>query len=156
MMVQCRFSAIKGIQPHEWSVRFLFGGAVCVLAGFIAKKFGPEAGGLFLAFPAIFPAGASLVEAHERKHKQRAGFDGTRRGRTVASIDALGSAVGCFGLTGFAAMCWFLLPRLPVAPVFALATLAWLILSVLIWWLRKSRRLRTRRSKCRDHAFRPS
>jgi hypothetical protein len=59
MIAQARWSAIKGIKPHEWAVRFFFGGAICVLAGLISKKFGPEIGGLFLAFPAIFPAGAS-------------------------------------------------------------------------------------------------
>lgn len=155
MIVQCKLSAIKGIKPQEWAVRFLFGGAVCVLAGFIAKIWGPEVGGLFLAFPAIFPAGASLVESHERKHKARAGFDGTNRGRTVAGIEAAGAAMGCVGLAGFAALCWLLLPRISPAAVFALATLAWLILSILVWWLRKSRILRTHRKQA-GHAFRAS
>src|SRR5579859_4967163 len=74
MIVQAKLESLKGIKPHEWVVRFLFGGAVCVIAGLIAKRFGPEIGGLFLAFPAIFPAGASMVEAHEKKHKARQGF----------------------------------------------------------------------------------
>lgn len=155
MMVQCKFSAIKGILPHEWIVRFLFGGAVCVLAGLISKKWGPEIGGLFLAFPAIFPAGACLVETHERKHKARVCLDGTQRGHTVAGIDAAGAAIGCFGLASFAALCWLLLPRLAAAAVFALATLAWLVVAVVLWWLRKSRIFRTHR-KHAEHAFRPS
>ena len=98
MMVQAKFGALKGIKPHEFALRFVFGGLVCVVAGLIAKSFGPGIGGLFLAFPAIFPAGASLVESHEKMHKARAGFDGTRRGRAVASIDAAGAAIGCIGL----------------------------------------------------------
>jgi hypothetical protein len=38
-------------------------------------------GGLFLAFPSIFPAAASLVESHEKKKKGRVGLDGETRGR---------------------------------------------------------------------------
>ena len=44
--------------------------------GIIAKKFGPGMGGLFLAFPAIFPARATLVEKHEKEKKQQAGMEG--------------------------------------------------------------------------------
>ncbi|HWE85568.1 MAG TPA: DUF3147 family protein [Terracidiphilus sp.] len=157
MMAYPRFRAIKGIRPHEWILRFLFGGAVCVLAGLVAKKFGAGIGGLFLAFPAIFPASATLVEAHERRHKARSGFDGTRRGRTVASIDAAGTALGCIGLAGFAIVCWLLLPRMSTAAVFALAILAWCVLSVATWLLRKSRLLRGRKRRRRaEQAFRAS
>lgn len=137
MIVHARLSAIKGIKPHEWIIRFVFGGAVCVIAGLISQKFGPAIGGLFLAFPAIFPAGASLVEAHEKMHKARAGFDGTNRGRIVAAIDALGAAMGCIGLAGFALVIWIWLPRTSLFVVFALATLVWLTLAVGIWLLRK-------------------
>jgi Flp pilus assembly protein TadB len=55
MIVQAKFAALKGIKPHEFALRFLFGGLVCVAAGLIAKEYGPAIGGLFLAFPAIFP-----------------------------------------------------------------------------------------------------
>ncbi len=41
MIVHARLSAIKGIKPHEWIIRFVFGGAVCVIAGLISQKFGP-------------------------------------------------------------------------------------------------------------------
>lgn len=143
-MIQARFSAIKGIRPHEWAVRFLFGGLCCVAAGMIAKHFGPRIGGLFLAFPAIFPAGASLVAAHEKIHKARAGFDGTLRGRTVAAVDAAGAAIGCIGLAGFAIVCWLCLPGLRTWLVFTLSSLAWLVSSIGFWLLRKSRLLRKR------------
>lgn len=155
MMIDIKGASIKGITPSEWTLRFLFGGAVCVFAGLMSKWFGPEIGGLFLAFPAIFPAGACLVEAHEKRHKARAGMDGTQRGHTVAAIDAAGAAIGCIGLAGFALVCWLCLPRLSPLAVFALATLAWLILSIAFWWLRKSRLFRTRHAHS-EHAFRPS
>jgi MFS family permease len=139
MIVQAKLAALKGIQPHEYLIRFVFGGLVCVAAGLIAKQFGPGIGGLFLAFPAIFPAGASLVESHERKHKARAGIDGTIRGRVVAGVDSAGAALGCIGLAGFALTCWFCLPRLAIAAVFVLATFVWLTLAVMFWLLLKSR-----------------
>jgi Protein of unknown function (DUF3147) len=155
MMVQLKLESLKGIKLHEWLVRFAFGGAVCVIAGLVARRFGAEIGGLFLAFPAIFPAAASMVEAHEKKHKARVGLDGTIRGRTVAGLDAAGAALGCVGLIGFAITCWLCLPRMGTAAVFALATLAWVILSVSAWLLRKSRlfpRMRGRHAQL--HAFR--
>jgi hypothetical protein len=157
MMVQAKLASLKGIALHEWAVRFFFGGAVCVAAGLIARRFGPGVGGLFLAFPAIFPAGASMVEAHEKRHKARAGFDGTNRGRTVAGVDAAGAALGCIGLTGFALTCWICLPRLSAAAVFGLASLIWLTLSVIAWRLCKSRTFRQMRGhKTSLHAFRNS
>jgi len=45
--------------------RFVFGGMVTALAGLVADHYGPILGGLFLAFPGIFPAGVSLVEKHK-------------------------------------------------------------------------------------------
>ena len=127
-----------------------------MIAGLIAKKFGPAAGGLFLAFPAIFPAGACLVESHEREHKARAGLDGTGRGRTIAGIDAMGAAMGCTGLAGFAILCWLALPRMNSIAVFAFATLLWLVLSVLCWWARKRRMFRAHGRHRAEHAFRAS
>ena len=157
MIVQAKLESLKGIAPHEWIVRFVFGGAVCVAAGLIAKRFGPEIGGLFLAFPAIFPAGASMVEAHEKKHKARAGLDGTNRGRTVAGLDAAGAALGSFGLTGFAIVCWLCLPRFGTAVVFVLATVVWIALSAIAWLLRKGRTFRHMCGRStRLHAFRSS
>jgi hypothetical protein len=135
----------------------LFGGVVCVAAGLIARRFGPGVGGLFLAFPAIFPAGASMVEAHEKKHKARAGFDGTNRGRTVAGVDSAGAVLGSVGLVGFALTCWICLPSLSAAATFALAVLVWLALSITSWLLLKGRTFRHMRGgKTTLHAFRNS
>lgn len=83
-----------------------------------------------------------MVEAHEKKHKARAGFDGTNRGRTVAGLDAAGAALGCIGLTGFALTCWICLPRFSTAATFALAILAWITLSIISWLLSKGRTFR--------------
>jgi hypothetical protein len=61
-----------------------------VIAGLLAKQFGPVFGGLFLAFPAIFPASVTLVEKHEREKKQKAGIMNSVRGRQAAALDAPG------------------------------------------------------------------
>jgi len=72
-MIEIKFSSLRETSFTEYAVRFLFGGACTVGAGLVAKRFGPAAGGLFLAFPAIFPAGASLVASHEKSGKQSLG-----------------------------------------------------------------------------------
>jgi hypothetical protein len=92
-------------------VRFVFGGAVSVVAAILAERFGPAFGGLFLAFPAIFPASATLIEKHERQKKAQAGITATLRGRQSAALDAFGAALGCVGLAGFPVIVWNFLPR---------------------------------------------
>jgi len=56
-----------------------------VIAGAIASRFGPAVGGLFLAFPAIFPASVTLVEKHVRQQKEEKGLRGARRGKEAAA-----------------------------------------------------------------------
>ena len=56
MRIQVNLSALGETKWHEYATRFLLGGAITVLTGLIAKKFGSVFGGLFLAFPAIFPS----------------------------------------------------------------------------------------------------
>ncbi len=55
-------SSVRQTTLGQYATRFLIGGAITALVGIIAGKFGPGIGGLFLAFPAIFPAIATLVE----------------------------------------------------------------------------------------------
>jgi hypothetical protein len=142
MIVSAKLASLKHIKPHEFAVRFLFGGLCTMIAGLIASHYGPRIGGLFLAFPAIFPASASLIEQHEIAHKRQAGYDGRMRGRVVAGIDATGAALACVGLMAFAAIVWRALPRHGAVAVISAATFAWLLLSIALWLLRKSRLLR--------------
>ena len=74
MLIQVDPSALGQTKWHEYAVRFLFGGLITAIAGIIAKKFGPGVGGLFLAFPAIFPASATLIEKHEKEKKESEGL----------------------------------------------------------------------------------
>lgn len=110
---------------------------ITAVAGVIAKKYGAGVGGLFLAFPAIFPASATLIEKHEQEKKQEHGLDGTERGREAASVDAAGSAMGSIALLVFALLVWQFLPTNTPWLVIVIATLMWLAVSVLIWQLRK-------------------
>ena len=136
-------------------IRFVFGGTITALAGIVAERYGPEIGGLFLAFPAILPAAATLIEKHEKEKKERAGLDGTQRGRTAAGIDAAGAAMGSIGLMAFALIVWLKLPNSSLSLVLAGATLAWLAASVMVWELRETlyRRVRAKLRMGSSHAL---
>ncbi|HXM11379.1 MAG: DUF3147 family protein [Candidatus Sulfotelmatobacter sp.] len=111
MRIRVDLSALRQTKWHDYAVRFLFGGFITALAGIIAKKFGPGIGGLFLAFPAIFPASATLIEKHEKEKKKSLGLDGSARGRSAAGVDAAGSSMGSLGLFVFALVVWQFVQR---------------------------------------------
>jgi len=134
--VAINLAALKRSKWQEYFVRFIFGGAVTAVAGIIAKHYGPEIGGLFLATPAIFPAAATLVEKHEEK-KARADSGRELRAHELAGVDAAGAAMGSVGLAAFAVVVWQLLPRCPVASVLGAATLGWFTVAVAMWLARK-------------------
>ena len=140
MLVSVSASALKNGRWHEYFIRFALGGAVTVLTGWIANRFGPSIGGLFLAVPAIFCASATLIEKHEMRRKSEAGMDGRRRGQQAAALDATGAALGSFGLLVFAASFYSLIGR-SITGAFLTAALVWLIASVAGW--RAWRSLRT-------------
>jgi hypothetical protein len=137
MLVKFDGGSVRETTWNEYATRFVFGGIVTVLAGLIADKFGPAIGGLFLAFPAIFPASASLIEKHERERKQKVGMKGRRRGRYAAGVEAGGAAMGCVGLTAFAGVAWRVLPRLARWETLLLATAVWIITAVVVWIIRR-------------------
>jgi hypothetical protein len=133
MKVKASLSALKQTKWYEYATRFFIGGAITVFAGVIAKKFGPTVGGLFLAFPAIFPASATLIEKHEKQKKERAGMYAGHRGQDAAALDAVGAAMGSIGLIAFAILVWYSLTRFPTFAVLAGSAMAWLVVSVCIW-----------------------
>jgi hypothetical protein len=91
MKVTVDLSALSRTRWSEYVSLFIVGGAITALAGIIATHYGPRAGGLFLAFPAIFPSTATLIEKHEKRTKVQAGGHGTTRGRKAAALDAAGA-----------------------------------------------------------------
>jgi hypothetical protein len=138
MRIKVDLSTLGQTKWHDYAVRFLFGGLITALAGIIAKKFGPGIGGLFLAFPAIFPASATLIEKHEKQKKESLGLKGEARGRSAASINAAGSSMGSIGLFTFGLVVWQFLPRDGAWIVLGGATALWLGVSVAVWQIRKA------------------
>lgn len=137
MKVTVTPSALKQTKWYEYAIRFVFGGLVTVMAGLIAHKYGPAVGGLFLAFPAIFPASMTLVESHTRKKKEKQGVSGQEEGLKAASVDAAGAALGSLGLLAFAVIVWLFAARLAAWELLCLAALAWVIVSGLAWVVRQ-------------------
>jgi Protein of unknown function (DUF3147) len=137
MRIGLDVSSIHHLRLRDYVVRYVFGGIVTVLTGLIARRYGPGVAGLFLAFPAIFPAGATLIEKQQREKKRRVGLDGTSRGRVAAGIDAIGAAMGTLGLIAFALLVWRFLPSHSSPAILTIAGLAWLAISVLAWLIRK-------------------
>ena len=136
MNVRIRPSALRDARWHEYLIRFVLGGLVTVGTGAIASLFGPETGGLFLAFPAIFCASATLIEKHERERKERAGVRGARRGKEAAALDAAGAAQGSFGLLVFGAAIWLLAYDFSWWALLV-ASAAWCAVSLSLWSIRR-------------------
>jgi hypothetical protein len=131
-MIEIDASGLKQAQWHEYLLRFVIGGAITVVAGLLAKWFGPAVGGLFLAFPAILPASVTLVAKHEEERKSKAGMHGKRRGVEAAALNAAGATLGSLGLLAFAAANSVLLER-RLALAFGVATAAWIVGAAVSW-----------------------
>ena len=137
MRIQVNISVLKESRWYQLATRFCLGGLITAAAGIVAKEYGAAVGGLFLAFPAIFPAGATLIEKHEREKKEKLGLDGKVRGRKAASVDAAGAAMGSIGLLVFAVLISRLITDYKPWIVMLGATLTWMTTSVLLWHIRK-------------------
>ncbi len=124
MMIKFHSYALRRTRWYEYALRFFFGGAITVAAGLIAKFYGPVFGGLFLAFPAIFPASATLVQKHETEKERRAGI-----------MDARGAALGCVALGCFGALLWRFLPDWNAGLALLAALAIWLVVALLGWRL---------------------
>lgn len=144
MVIKLHLKALKRTQWHEYLTRFVLGGLITAITGWLGHRFGPVVGGLFLAFPAIFPASATLLEKHERVRKHKAGVAFTIRGRLAAALDARGAMKGALGGMAFGAIAWRLLPRSNLSAALLLALGGWLAVSSLLWYV------------CRHHWGRPT
>jgi hypothetical protein len=119
--------ALRKTKWWEYVLRFVFGGAVTVGAGFIAHAYGPAIGGLFLAFPAILPAALTLVRVHD--------------GRAKAADDARGAQLGAAGLIAFGLLVSTLERRSSgVLIPLAVALVTWFFVSTALWFMRFARR----------------
>ena len=137
MKIRVDTSGLKAMNWHQLVLRFIFGGLITAAAGIIAKMYGPAVGGLFLAFPAIFPASATLIEKDERERKQKAGLHGAIRARKAVALDAAGASIGAIGLLVFALVVQKLIVNHRPSIIITAATLAWMLVSYLLWVVRK-------------------
>jgi|SRR5215470_11765671 len=128
--------AIRQTKWHEYIIRFVFGGCVTVLAGVMAREFGPVVGGLFLAVPTIFPASATLIEKHEKENR-KARHPEKDVGKTSAGFDAEGAALGSVALVLFGWIVWRFLPGGSAAMVLSLAFVAWFLAATVLWNVRE-------------------
>ncbi|HEY2731292.1 MAG TPA: DUF3147 family protein [Polyangia bacterium] len=135
MKLKFDFQPLRQTSWRGHLLRFAMGGAVTVGTGLVAKAFGPIVGGVFLAFPAIFPVGLMMVE----KLQNESAGPGARghRARRAAIAQAVGAAVGSLGLAGFAAAAWLGLERVGAGLALPLALAAWAVAAVGGWYLRK-------------------
>jgi purine-cytosine permease-like protein len=137
MKIKVDPTVLKEIRWYQIVARFCIGGLITAATGIIAKRFGPAVGGLFLAFPAIFPASATLIEKHECEEKEEAGMEGTKQARQAVSVDAAGAAIGSIGLLFFALFVTEFVGKFNSWLVMLGATLTWAVISVSLWLLRK-------------------
>jgi hypothetical protein len=135
--IKLKIGALRRTRWHEYLTRFVLGGLITALTGWLAGRYGPVLGGLFLAFPAIYPCSATLLESHEQAKKRNAGIGMTIRGRLAAALEARGAVMGAIGLIAFAAVVWQVLPRIGLSATLLLALVTWLAVSGLLWYLRK-------------------
>jgi Protein of unknown function (DUF3147) len=138
MRVKANWAAVKRTTWREYLIRFVLGGAITVTAGVLAERFGPKFGGLFLAFPAIFPASVTLVEKHQQEKKRKHGMTAVRRGREAAALDAMGAVLGSIGLMAFAVVMWRGLYHFSAIMALLIAVAAWLTVSLGLWMLRRA------------------
>jgi len=132
-------SSLREGRWYEYLIRFGLGGAATVFTGLIGSRYGASVGGLFLALPAIFCASATLIEKHEIRRKREAGLVGSRRGREAAALDAAGAGLGSIGMLAFAVV-FSMLVEGSVTVAFVSASVAWLVVSVAAWFVRRKLR----------------
>jgi hypothetical protein len=136
MIVGVKLSHLKEGHWYEYAIRFVLGGLATVCAGLIAQSYGALTGGLFLAFPAIFTASATIVEKHERQRKARQGVLGNERGKNAAALESCGAALGSVGLVAFAAVVSAAVTR-SIWLAFIAAIAAWTMVSLAMWLARR-------------------
>ena len=116
---------------HEYLVRFVFGGLVATGAGWVAHRYGPIVGGLFLAFPSIFPASVTLIQ--QREEEKHDGDEGEQKGKDKAARNTVGAVWGCFGLMVFGFIVWQFGQEWDAWLCLFAALVAWLATAFVFW-----------------------
>ncbi len=126
-------SRLRESKLKDYAIRFLFGGAISVLAALIGHWITPRFGGVFTAFPAILLASLTLIGKHT--------------GDEPSAEDAQGAAAGGLALVVMAIFIALTITRIPGAAALFAALGVWLIVAVAIYaagvkigWLRTVKR----------------
>jgi hypothetical protein len=137
MKITVSLASLAETKPHEYLLRFVLGGLITAVVGLVTTALGPVIGGLFLAFPSIFPATVTLVERHEARKKEEHGVAGLQRARCAAAADAVGAAIGSFGLSLFGLIVWLYVNDQNAWLVLGGATAAWFLFATTLWFVHK-------------------
>jgi hypothetical protein len=116
---------VRQLRARELAYRFIAGAVTSIVAGVATLAFGPRAGGILLAFPAILAASLTLIEQQEDSAEARE--------------DARGAVMGGFALCLFAVVAALALGKLSGAIALLLATAAWFagaLIGYLAAWFR--------------------
>ncbi|MCW2878090.1 MAG: hypothetical protein JWQ95_2190 [Sphaerisporangium sp.] len=120
-------SKLRELSARALVVRFLFGAITSVIAALIGERWGPVAGGIFLAFPATLAATLTLIQDEARS-------------RIPVVEDARGAVLGATGMIAFAVCVWLLATRIPTLLALGVATVVWAVVAgalyVSIWGFR--------------------
>ncbi len=138
---------MRETKATEYAQRFVFGGLVTLAATLVADHWGAVIGGMFLAFPGIFPAGVTLAAKHKIQREAGEGKAGVISARGEASVEAAGASAGAFGLAAFAVVIWKQAASHSLPVLLACAALAWLAASWMAWMVRDKRSLLNRLSR---------
>lgn len=114
--VAVKLGRLREVRAKALLVRFAFGATVSVVAGVVSTAFGPRAGGLFLAFPAILLASLTLVAKEQSLQ--------------AARDDARGATIGSVGMVAFATVCSLSAQAVGGPVALVMAALAWILVSV--------------------------
>jgi MFS family permease len=114
--ITLRPAKLREVKWRDLAIRFAFGAAVSLVAGLVAVLFGARAGGVWLAFPAILPAGLTLIEHKEGRHQ--------------ADRDIRGAVLGALGMVAFAVAAYVMVPLVGGLVAVLLALLVWLVVSL--------------------------
>jgi len=98
---------------------------------------------------------ATLIEKHEIRRKREVGVAGERRGQMAAAVDAAGAALGALGMVAFAIV-FSLMVESSIVVAFIGSSLAWLVVSVAAWRVRRKMRSVRKASTCYREPSGPS
>ena len=116
----------RQVSARHLAIRFAFGALTSIAAALISLAFGPRAGGLFLAFPAILAASLTLIANEEDA--------------AAAREDARGAVAGSVALAVFATVGAALYTHLAAGIVLVAASAAWTVVALglyVVLWVRR-------------------